>query len=120
MAPNLLPGTLLLWSRIAIALVALLAFQTASAAPLEAGWELSRQESAAGQPYELYQREVEGSGYDRYRLEAVVEEPMERVIQAITIRREDDQYLGEFTTYVTGDLAIDFRPDLHRQAPIFG
>jgi hypothetical protein len=75
--------------------VALLAFQTASAAPLEAGWELSRQESEAGQAYELYQRDVEGSGYDRYRLEAVLEEPMERVIQAITIRREDDQYLGE-------------------------
>jgi hypothetical protein len=100
MAPDLIPRTpasRFRIVRIALVLAALLALPSAgvSAAPRDSDWKLSKQASKGGQPYELYQREVDDSGYDRYRLEAIVDEPMERVIQAITIRREDDRYLGE-------------------------
>jgi len=95
MAPNLIPGYSPSRFPIVIALAALLAVQTAAAAPLDSDWELSKRDSKSGQSYELYQRDVAGSGYDRYRLEAVVDEPIERVIRAIRIRRMDDRYLGE-------------------------
>jgi len=93
MAPNRIPVSLHSW--IGLGLSTLLCLHAATAASRDPDWELSRQDSEPGKTFELYQREVAGSGYDRYRLEAVVDAPMERVIHAVTIRREDDQYLGE-------------------------
>jgi hypothetical protein len=93
MAPNRIPVSLK--PLIALSLFALLGLQPATAASRDPDWELSKQDSAPGKAFELYQRDVAGSGYDRYRLEAVIDAPMERVIHAITLRREDDQYLGE-------------------------
>jgi hypothetical protein len=58
-------------------------------------WTLLKQSDESGNRFYLYRRDVADSGYDRYRLEAVVDEPSERVIQAIQIRGVDDQYLDE-------------------------
>jgi hypothetical protein len=61
----------------------------------DASWELQQRETGRETGFELYQRDVEDSSYDRYRLEAVVDEPLERVIRAVQVRRSDDRYLGE-------------------------
>jgi hypothetical protein len=79
--------------------LALLGLQSAAAgAARDSGWKLAKRGNEPGNRFELYYREVAGSGYDRYRLEAVVDEPIERVIQAIQIRNIDDQYLDKGLT----------------------
>ncbi len=70
----------------------------AAGAARDSDWKLARQGNQLGNRFELYQREVADSGYDRYRVETVVEEPIERVIQAIQIRNVDDRYLDDGLT----------------------
>ena len=82
-----------------IGFLAFLGLQSAAVgAARDSGWELSKQGKEPGNHFELYRRDVAGSGYDRYRLETVVDEPIERVIQAVQIRSVDDQYLDEGLT----------------------
>jgi|GEM_PF-1708706 len=85
---------------IGVGLLALLGLQPAVAADAarDSGWKLSKQGDEPDNRFKLYQREVADSGYDRYRLETVVDEPIERVIQAIQIRSVDDRYLDEGIT----------------------
>jgi len=96
MAPDRIPVNCK--SLIGLALFVLISLQTATAAPRDSDWEISKQGTEPGRGYELYQREVAGSGYDRYRIEAVVVEPIERVIRAVQARRSYDQYLAKGLT----------------------
>lgn len=83
-------------SLIGIGLLVFFGIQSAAmGAPDDGGWKLSKRCNEPGHRFELYQREVAGSSYDRYRLESTVDEPIERVIQAIRIRSIDDRYLDE-------------------------
>jgi hypothetical protein len=76
-------------------LIAALTAPVASSSERDGEWELKQSETGRETSFELYTRDVEDSGYDRYRLEAVLDEPLERVIHAVQIRRSDDAYLGE-------------------------
>jgi hypothetical protein len=86
-------------SLIGIGLLLIFGLQSpAAAATRDGDWKLSKRGSDPGNRFELYQREVVGSGYDRYRLETFVDAPIERVVQAIQIRGVDDRYLEEGLT----------------------
>lgn len=79
---------------ISMGILALFGLHSAPAGAVrDSGWKLLKQGKEPGNRFELYQRDVAGSGYDRYRLETVVDEPIERVIHAIQIRGVDDRYL---------------------------
>jgi hypothetical protein len=61
----------------------------------ESDWQLARTDAKAGIDYALYQRDVPGSGYDRYRLEAVFDAPIDEVIEALQVKHSDDRYLAK-------------------------
>jgi hypothetical protein len=77
-----------------LAAFAILWLASAAAYGRDAEWELEQRETDTRFGFELYQRDVGGSGYDRYRVEAIVEGPIERVIQAVQACRVDDRYLA--------------------------
>ena len=58
-------------------------------------WWVAEQEQGSAFDFVLYQRDVEDSSYSRYRMEAVMSEPLKRVVEALRIKSEDDKYLGE-------------------------
>jgi hypothetical protein len=57
------------------------------------GWTLADRDEGAG--WVLYTRPESGSEYLRYRLIGRSEEPVQRVVEALHVKSQDDRYLGK-------------------------